>query len=141
VVLQRRGGGGSSMAVVCPVRCSLHLSVPYRRRVTPRGSRRLHKCGYFGGCCGLWFLLCLLHGVISDQARVVRLVSLPQSDQPELLSSVEFDVCLCPNPTCRCYFCGFLLPGYGLLGYNLIFFCYTSRNTLIECCLKKQMQS
>ena len=33
VVLQRHGGGGSRMAAVFPVRCGLHLSVPYRRRV------------------------------------------------------------------------------------------------------------
>ena len=35
----------SRIAVVFPVRCGLHLSVPYRRMVTLGGSRLLHKCG------------------------------------------------------------------------------------------------
>ena len=30
-MLQRHGGGGPRIAVVLPVRCGLHLSVPYRR--------------------------------------------------------------------------------------------------------------
>lgn len=44
------------MAEVFSVRCSLHLSIPYRRRVMLGGSWRLLECGIFVGAAErLWF--------------------------------------------------------------------------------------
>ena len=108
VVLQRRGGGGSRMAVVFPVQCCLHSSIPYRCwvtlgvrcRVASGGSRLLHECGCFGGCRRLWFCYVCRAKFFSPtwqslpfRDELVRLVSMPQSDRPEPLRSVEFGVC------------------------------------------------
>ena len=67
-------------------------------RVTPGGSRRLHECGWFGVCRGLWFLLYLSRGLIPNRTELAlelscATVSMPQSDRSELLSSVEFGAC------------------------------------------------
>jgi hypothetical protein len=78
------------MSVVFPVRCVLHLSGPYRRRVTLGGSGRLNElvgAASSGFCYG-----CRVEYSTTGQSclwrRVVRLVSMPQFDRPELLSSV-----------------------------------------------------
>ena len=61
--------------------------------------------------------------------------SMPQSDRPDLLSSVEFGV-LMPqsnSPVLFFFFFSFCYLVMAFQGRNLVFFCYINRNALIEC--------